>query len=264
MMRRIILIVIAALLAGLAQAASASAAGPATGPAGKAPTSGSARAGTAPARPRDQILSNERTITRWAYENWPAAIRVAPRSSARRFTSLHGYTEDGFSEVYLLLRAHWDSHGREWIKLRIPMRPNGRVGWVPRSALGTFHLTHLLVVVDRRSLRLRFYRDGWLIWSAPVGVGAPGTPTPAGRFWIREVFKIGSPASGYYPFAFGTADYSTLTDWPGGGVVGIHGPYFAPPQAIPGRISHGCIRLRVADDAWLGRHIGIGVPVRVV
>ncbi len=81
-----------------------------------------------------------------------------------------------------------------------------------------------------------------------MAVGRPSTPTPAGRFWIRERFKIADRQSGYWPYAFGTSDYSTLTDWPGGGVVGIHGPYHQP-QAIPGRVSHGCIRLHTADDA---------------
>ena len=32
-----------------------------------------------------------------------------------------------------------------------------------------------------------------------------------------------------------------LTDWPGGGVVGIHGTN--QPELIPGRPSHGCIRV---------------------
>ncbi len=134
---------------------------------------------------------------------------------------------------------------------------------MPRDALGPFHLTHLLVVVNRARLRIYLYRDGRRIWSAPVGVGKPSSPTPAGHFWINERFKIADPSSGYYPYAFGTTDYSTLTDWPGGGVVGIHGPYY-DPQGIPGRISHGCIRLEVSDDAWLARHLRLGTPVRVI
>ena len=84
-----------------------------------------------------------------------------------------------------------------------------------------------------------------------MAVGKPSTPTPPGRFWIRELFKIGSPASGYYPYAFGTADYSTLSEWPRGGIVGIHGPYY-DPGGIPGamlRLSTGGSRLgRSADN----------------
>jgi L,D-transpeptidase catalytic domain len=214
--------------------------------------------------PPDQVLSNEMTFTRWAYVVRIANIYRSPTISSGRITRLHWYTEDGFNEIYLVLRAHWDSRGREWVKLRIPARPNGQTGWVERNALGRFHLTQFAIVINRKRMRLYYYENGHLIWSAPAGIGAPSTPTPAGHFWINERFVLTDPASGYYPYAFGTTDYSTLTDWPGGGVVGIHGPYFAPASAIPGRISHGCIRLRVGDDAWLGRRLGLGTPVRVV
>jgi hypothetical protein len=228
---------------------------------GRPPATGAAD--IARAHRPDKILSNERTFSRWAYVNWTAAVHRAPRLSSPRVARLSWYTQDGFDSVYLVLRAHWDGHGHEWVKVRIPGRPNGRTGWVLRTALGSFHLTHLLIVVNREQLRMYLYRRGRRIWSAPVGVGKPGTPTPDGHFWINERFQIADPRSGYYPYAFGTTDFSTLTDWPGGGVVGIHGPYY-DPQGIPGQISHGCIRLEVSDDFWLAAHAGLGVPIHVV
>jgi hypothetical protein len=220
-------------------------------------------AGASVRRPPDRILSNEITSTSFAYVARIANVYTAPSTRARRLTRLHWLTEDGFPEVYVLLRAHWDPSGLGWIKLRIPARPNGQIGWVEANALGTAHVTQQRVVVDRRRLRLYFYDSGRLRWSAPVGVGAPGTPTPPGYFWVRERFKITDPSSGYYPYAFGTSDYSTLSEWPRGGVVGIHGPYFNE-GGIPGYISHGCVRLRVADDRWLGTHLNVGTPVRVL
>jgi hypothetical protein len=210
----------------------------------------------------DATLSNERTFTRWAYVAGVQPIFKEPRGSAYRIAMLHRSTEDGFPEIYLLLKSHLDAQGEEWIELRIPGRPNGRVGWVRRDALGAAHLTRKLVVVDREQLRLSVFSNGRRLWSAPVGIGSVASPTPAGHFWIREEFKISDPASGYYPYAFGTADYSTLTDWPGGGVVGIHGPFFAA-SSIPGRISHGCIRLEVSDDARLAELVGPGTPLLV-
>ena len=215
----------------------------------------------APAR-RDQVLSNETTFTRWAYVARIAPIYLRPSPSSPRLAWLHWLTEDSFPEVYLLLRAHWDAHGHEWVELRIPMRPNGRVGWVRRQDLASFNLIHQELVVSRERLRMYLLSDGRLVWQAPVAVGKASTPTPAGRFWIREAFAVDDPQSGYWPYAFGTSDYSTLTDWPGGGVVGIHGPYYQP-QGIPGRISHGCIRLRAGDDAWLAGHVGVGTPLLV-
>ena len=209
------------------------------------------------------VLSNETTFTRWAYVNQIEPIYQQPTTSSARVARLRWSTESGLPQTYLLLRESWDAKGREWVKVRIPMRPNGRTGWVQRGGLGAFHLTHLLLVVDRQQLRISLYSDGRLRWHAPVAVGKLSTPTPAGRFWITERFKIEDPSSGYYPYAFGTSDYSTLTDWPEGGVVGIHGPYYQP-QLIPGRISHGCIRLSVANDNWLAEHITLGTPVHIV
>jgi len=184
--------------------------------------------------PTTVLLSNERTFTQWATVARDYRIFQSPDAHSKAVGHLHDYTEDGLPEVYLLLRATWDSGGQEWVRLRIPMRPNGRTGWVRREALDSFHLTNLLIVVDRRQMQMQLYNNGKLLWHAPVGVGKPSTPTPAGHFWIREGFKISDRSSGYWPYAFGTSDYSTLTEWPGGGVVGIHGPYHQP-QYIPGR-----------------------------
>jgi hypothetical protein len=224
---------------------------------------GSAQPPDSGSQPAGRRLSDETRFTRWAYVARRRPIYRRPSGSAGRVGRLHWYTEDGFPEIYLLLRTHWDRYGREWVKLRVPARPNGQTGWVRRSSLGAFRLTHTLVVVDRKRLRMSFYSSGRRVWSAPVGVGKRGTPTPAGRFWIRERFKIRDRRSGYYPYAFGTAAYSALTEWPGGGVVGIHGPYYES-QAIPGRISHGCIRLKVRDVFWLAAHVRLGTPLHVI
>ena len=244
--------------------AAAAAAALAVAPGASARSHASHPAAPTPPAPTNGQISNERTLTRWAYSLDSAPIYAAPDAHSRKLSKLHLWTEDGFPEVYIALRASETTPGVEWIQIRIPMRPNGRVGWVHRDDLGDFHVTRQQIVVNRARLRMYLFDNGKLRWSAPVGVGQPSMPTPAGRFWIREKFKVSSPSSGYWPYAFGTADYSTLTDWPGGGVVGIHGPYYAPPGAIPGRISHGCIRLRTGDDGWLGRHVGVGVPLRVV
>jgi lipoprotein-anchoring transpeptidase ErfK/SrfK len=60
----------------------------------------------------------------------------------------------------------------------------------------------------------------------------------------------------------GTAAYSNvLTDWPGGGVIGMHGT--DEPRLIPGRPSHGCIRLRNPDITRLYALTPIGTPVSI-
>jgi L,D-transpeptidase catalytic domain len=247
-LRRLLPLVILALLAAPATAA---AAGAAVRPAGDDRPFG------------DERLSNETTLSRWAHTNLIAPVRARPSRTARRVGRLHWNTEDGPPEVYLVLRSHVDRKHAAWLQIRIPGRPNGRMGWVPEEALSELYVVRTQLIIDRRTLTGTLYRKGKVIWRSPVGVGKAGTPTPGGRFWIRERFKILSRSSGYWPYAFGTSDYSTISEWPGGGVVGIHGPYYQPSR-IPGHISHGCIRLRTFDAAWLAAHAGVGTPLRVV
>jgi hypothetical protein len=208
-------------------------------------------------------LSNERTLTVWAHPVEEIPIEAHPEFHAYAVAHMHLQTEDGFPEVYLLLASVNDAEGNTWVELRIPGRPNGRTGWVPREALGSFHVTRWLLVVDRRRRLLTAYHGGHRRFTAPVGVGKPSTPTPAGRFWIRERFRLTSRSNPYWPYALGTSDYSTLSEWPGGGVVGIHGD-FGQPQLIPGDPSHGCIRMRDPDIAWLAPRITLGTPVRIL
>jgi lipoprotein-anchoring transpeptidase ErfK/SrfK len=96
-----------------------------------------------------------------------------------------------------------------------------------------------------------------VVYRAPVGVGKPSTPTPAGHFWITEAFP--SFDAFYGPYAFGTSDYSTLSEWPNGGVVGLHGTN--EPWLIPGDPSHGCIRLLNRDILVLSNFVSVGTPL---
>jgi hypothetical protein len=222
----------------------------------------SSQSAPAPPKPTLVALSNERTVTTWAHPLDEESIRARPLATARTIARTHLATEDGFPEVYLLSSQLTDASGHEWVRLRIPGRPNGRTGWVPRAALGEFHITHWLVEIHLSLRRLQAYYDGKLRFSAPVGVGKPSTPTPPGHFWIREIFRLADRSNPYWPYAMGTSDYSTLTDWPGGGVVGIHGD-FGEPQLIPGDPSHGCVRMHAGDLAWLAPHVTLGTPVHI-
>ena len=210
---------------------------------------------------RDARLSDERTITRWAHPRELARVRTHPWGTSRAFARLHALTEDGLPEVYVALRSHIGRDGRRWVQVRLPMRPNGRRGWVPRAALGRLHVVRTSLVVNRRAYTAVLRRRGRVIWRSRVGVGAPGSPTPGGRFYIRELLRVPNPHGIYGPFAFGTSAYSVLSDWPGGGVVGIHGTN--APALIPGRPSHGCIRVPNAAIRRLARLMPIGTPVRI-
>jgi lipoprotein-anchoring transpeptidase ErfK/SrfK len=219
-------------------------------------------AAAAPAEASSHVrLSDERTFTRSANAVTAAPTYVRPSLDAHRIGRLRLLTEDGFPEVYVLLASEQDARGRTWIRIRLPQRPNNVTGWVRAGTLGPIHLVHTRLVVDRRALRVTLYDHGRRRLEARVGMGAPGTPTPAGSFWIREKFRVrGNPL--YGTRAMGTAAYSdVLTDWPGGGVIGMHGT--SEPGLIPGRPSHGCIRLKNPDIERLYALTPVGTPLRI-
>jgi lipoprotein-anchoring transpeptidase ErfK/SrfK len=244
-------------LAGLAAAAIAAA------PAFAADTTPPATTTPAPApKPKAHYtkLSNETTFTRWAYTNLDLKLRKSPATSSKAVGKLHFNTEDGPPEIYLALQMFTTAKGVEWVQVRITGRPNGRKGWVQREGLGEFHLIHVQLVVNRKTLRATLYKNGKQIFKAPVGVGKASTPTPGGKYWIREKLKGFGPV--YGPLAFGTGAYSSkLSDWPGGGVIGVHGTN--EPNLVPGRPSHGCIRLHNKDILKLSRLMKPGTPLLI-
>jgi lipoprotein-anchoring transpeptidase ErfK/SrfK len=254
-MRRIAL----AALAGAALAAApAFAAG--TTPAATTPPATTTPAPTPKPKAFYTQLSNRTTTTRWAYTNLDMKARKSPSAKAKVVGKLHFNTEDGPPEIYLALRMYTDAKGNEWVQTQLPGRPNGRLGWVTREGLGEFHLIHLQLVVNRKTLRATLYKNGKKIFKAPVGVGKSSTPTPGGKYWIREKLKGFGPV--YGPLAFGTGAYSTkLSDWPGGGVIGVHGTN--EPNLVPGRPSHGCIRMHNKDILKLNRLMKPGTPLLI-
>jgi L,D-transpeptidase catalytic domain len=216
----------------------------------------------APPSTQPQPLSNGTTVAAWAHPEGTGPIYAHPDAASKRIARIRLYNAGGFLEVYPLLRSETSGKGREWVEIRVPGRPNGRTGWIDRELLGPIHRTGWRILVSRRSHRMRVIHAGKLLRIFPVGVGKPSTPTPAGHFWIDERFTVSDPNNPYYPYALGTSDFSSLSNWPGEGVIGIHGP-FGEPQRIPGAPSHGCIRMLTPDIAWLGPRVALGTPVIV-
>jgi hypothetical protein len=149
--------------------------------------------------------------------------------------------------------------GKLWVRVTLAILPNQTEGWLPRDDLGDWTFVDTRLVVDRERLHATLFRAGRVVFQAPVAVGSPDAPTPPGAFYVRDrLTGFASPV--YGPLAFGTnARSPTLTDWPGGGVVGIHGT--DQPYLVPGRVSHGCIRLTNAAILRLGALMPVGTPV---
>lgn len=209
--------------------------------------------------PRRVRLSNERTLSRWAQLQRPTEAEATPEG--RGITRLPTQTPEGAGAILLALEQRRLPDGTTWVRVRLPILPNNSTGWIDRDTLGPFHIVHTDLVVNRATRRITLYRNGAPVFTAPIGVGRPYWPTPPGHYFIRE--KLTRFASPFYgPIAFGTSARSAvLTDWPGGGYIGIHGTDQA--QLIPGAISHGCIRLANPDILHLNRLLPIGTPLQI-
>jgi hypothetical protein len=209
-----------------------------------------------------EILSEPGHVSRWAFVLRKAIARRTPDPKARAVARLRLKTQDGTDELVAVLERQTDAAGRRWVKVRLPILPNGSTGWVTEDALGPFHRVRTWLRIDTKRLQVKLIRSGRLVFRSRIGIGQKRWPTPKGDFYIRDRLE-GFPAGGIYgPLAFGlNARSAVLTDWPGGGFVGVHGTN--EPHLLPGRVSHGCIRMRNRDILRLGRLMPVGTPVTV-
>jgi len=222
-----------------------------------------------PARPRPKplpkrerfILSSEKThLYRYAFVLRRGVARSAPRRTAGVVAKLGRWTPEGTTNLVLTLDGRRTRRG-VWIHVRLATLPNGRTGWVPRKMLSDWKEVRTRLIVDHRTLTATLYRRGKVIFRARVGVGHPNWPTPRGEFFVRnQLYGFGNPV--YGPIAFGTSARSAvLTDWPGGGFIGLHGTN--QPHLLPGRVSHGCIRMKNGHILRLARLMPVGTPLTV-
>lgn len=201
-------------------------------------------------------------VSRWAYVVRSAVARSAPNGWAKIVTKLSTTTLDRTPNLVLLLESTRDAIGRVWYHVRLPIRPNNSTGWVLGGALDATHIVKTYLVVDRKLLVATLYRGSRPVFQSRIGVGRTYWPTPRGDFYVREILT-GFTDPMYGPVAFGTSARSgVLTDWNGGGgVIGIHGT--DQPQILPGRVSHGCIRMPNSAVLELHRLMGLGTPVAI-
>ncbi|RMH68449.1 MAG: L,D-transpeptidase [Actinomyces sp.] len=150
-----------------------------------------------------------------------------------------------------------------WYRVLVPLRPNGRTGWVRADQVSLTRHNYRLRV-ELSAFRLDAFDHGELFFTAPTGVARDNTPTPGGRYYITELLQPPEPDSVYGLYAYGLSGYSeVLETFAGGpGQLGIHGTN--DPSTIGRKVSHGCIRLRNEDIAQLVPILPLGTPVEVI
>jgi L,D-transpeptidase catalytic domain/Bacterial SH3 domain len=217
-------------------------------------------AGTSALYPRTIKLTDAK-VAHWAGVMRRAVVRAKPGLGGRIVTTLPTGTTDGTQNVVLVLSRVDISPHQSWYRVRLPILPNNKTGYVQSRYLSSLFIVHTHLYVNRGSLTATLKRNGKTIFKTIVGIGKSYSPTPPGEYYIRDkLTNFNNPF--YGPVAFGTSARSpTLTDWPGGGYVGVHGTNL--PQILPGRVSHGCIRMRNAAILALARLMPVGTPLTI-
>lgn len=210
--------------------------------------------------PRSTKLTDDK-VAHWAVLMRRTVVRAKPGLASRVMTTLPAGTTDGTQNDVLVLSRIDISPRSSWYRVRLPILPNNSTGFVRKRDLSPLFTVHTHLYINRGATSATLKRDGKVVFKTRVGVGKSYWPTPRGEFYVRDkLTNFNNPF--YGPLAFGiSARSAVLTDWPGGGYVGIHGTN--EPQLIPGHISHGCIRLRNAAILALGRLMPVGTPVTI-
>lgn len=188
----------------------------------------------------------------------PAQIQVyTTPSDAEPFTTLDNPNENGAPLVFLV-----EEQQGEWLKVLLPIRPNGSTGYV-RAADVTLSQNPYSIQVKLAEHRLVVTKGEEVIADEAIGVGTASTPTPGGKYYLKELLQPPDPNGAYGPYAYGLSGFSNeLESFNGGeGVIGIHGTN--EPELIGTDVSHGCIRMSNEAITTLAGQLPLGTPVHI-
>jgi len=186
-------------------------------------------------------------------------VRVAADPHAHVIRVMHQFRSDFRPQVMFAVAAKTGSDGEPWYRISIPMRPNGTFGWIPAKTV-KLSPTHSQIVINLNRRTIDIYRFGKHKWHGKVAIGAPGRETPVGHYFVASRF-VPYHDTFLGVFAEETSAYSKLTEWPGGGVVGIHGTSL--PQLLGKAVSHGCVRVSNTTARHLKSLAPLGTPILI-
>jgi lipoprotein-anchoring transpeptidase ErfK/SrfK len=129
----------------------------------------------------------------------------------------------------------------DWLRVQLPMRPNGATGYVRARAVTLLRVpTRIEIDISRRQVTL--FRKGKAVLRATAAVGSPATPTPTGRYYVNQRLIPEDTGGPFGPGAIGISAFSNvLTGWTQGGPIAIHGTN--QPWSVGRPVSNGCLRL---------------------
>ncbi len=149
-----------------------------------------------------------------------------------------------------------------WLGVVSAELENGEVGWIDLREGGVaLASTRISLVLDLSRRQLVVRRDDEVLRRMTVGVGAPGSPTPTGRFAVTDKLDGASfsPVYGCCVIALSARQPNLPAGWQGGDRIAVHGT--DDPASIGKAVSAGCPHASDADLRFLMRRVPLGTPV---
>ena len=185
----------------------------------------------------------------------PTTLRAAPRGHP--LARLTTKTQFGSPETALVVR-----HVRGWLGVVATQAGNGKLGWIPLSAVALARINWELKV-SLSARRLTVFEGGKVVKRYTVAIGASYAPTPTGRFAVTDRLSTGDPSGPYgcCILALSAKSPHAIQGWSGGNRIAIH----STPEvsSIGEAASHGCLRLTLAEARWLLDHVPLGTPTLI-
>ena len=182
-------------------------------------------------------------------------MRTAPGGHV--FARIGTRTEFGSPTAFWVVQ-----HSPKWLGVVSPEAGNGRIGWIPRSATSLGRVDWVLRV-SLSARRLTVIENGKVRERFTVAIGQPAAPTPTGRFAVTDRLATHDPTGPYgcCILALSAEAPHAIQDWNGGNRIAIHS---TPDTGSIGQaVSHGCLRLTLAEGQWLLDHIPLGTPTYI-
>ena len=122
------------------------------------------------------------------------------------------------------------------------------------------YATNTLIIVDKSSRRVNFYRNCKLVRSMPCAIGKASTQTPSGKYKVLEKIQNRPYYKDHIP---GGDPRNPLGKyWLGiGNGYALHGTN--NEGSIGGAVSHGCMRMYNSDIQWLYSQAKQGTTVLI-
>ena len=185
----------------------------------------------------------------------PTTLRATPHGHP--LARLTTKTQFGSPETALVVR-----HVHGWLGVVAAQAGNGKLGWIPLSAVGLARINWELKV-SLSARRLTVLQGGKVVQRYTVAIGASYAPTPTGRFAVTDRLTTGDPSGPYgcCILALSAKSPHAIQGWSGGNRIAIHST--PETSSIGEAASHGCLRLTLAQGRWLLDHVPLGTPTLI-